>query len=79
MTITTLLNRIVSNIINPAIVLLMAIAVIVFLWTVFKFITKADSPDRKKNALGMMWSLIGLFIMISVYGIVNLVISFISR
>lgn len=76
MSINTLISNIVNNILNPVIGLMVAIAVIVFLWGAFKFIKNADnSEERKKGSLSMMWGAIGLFIMMSAYGILNLIIA----
>ncbi len=72
----TILKGIIDNIINPAIYLLMAVAVMYFLWGAFQFVRNADSSDeRKKGGLNMMWGVIGLFIMVSAYGILNLIVT----
>jgi uncharacterized membrane protein YfcA len=74
-----LLKNILSNIVNPFITLLVAVAVIYFLWGVFQFVKNAESPEeRKKGGLHMMWGAIGLFIMGTAYGIINLIIGTIS-
>jgi hypothetical protein len=42
---------------------------------VFEFIHNAESSDeRKKGGMNMLWGAIGLFIMASAYGILNLII-----
>lgn len=72
---TALLNNILIFIVNPTIKLMVAVAVIVFIYGVFQFIRNAESSDgRKKGGLNIMWGVIGLFIMISAYGILNVVI-----
>lgn len=71
----TLLKNILSNIVNPFVTLLVAVAVIYFLWGVFQFVKNADSSDeREKGGRHMMWGAIGLFIMSTTYGIINLII-----
>jgi hypothetical protein len=60
-------------ILNPLIRLMFAVAVIYFLWGVFVYITNAESDDgRKKGAQHIMWGLIGLVIMMGVYGILSI-------
>lgn len=72
--IDTLLDKILDNIVNPLILLLMAVAVIYFLWGLFDFIKKADSPeDRNTGYQHMLWGVIGIFIMISAIGLKNLI------
>lgn len=75
-----LLSNVIKNIANPIIGLMVAIAVLYFLWGAFQFIRNAESSDeRKKGGLNMMWGIIGLFIMISAYGILNLIIDTVRK
>ena len=76
-TLTTdqLLSNILANIINPLITVMMGVAVVYFLWGVFQFVRNAESPDkRKEGGMHMLWGIIGLFVMISAYGILNLIL-----
>lgn len=69
------LSRFVDNIVNPLIYFLFAIALLYFLYGVLVFILNAD--DESKRDIGkkhMLWGIIGLFIMVSVYGILGLII-----
>ena len=45
----TLLQNILDNIVNPIITLLVAVAVVVFLWGILQFIRNAESPDKRKE------------------------------
>lgn len=77
--VTNLVTKILSEIVNPIIALMVGVAVIVFLWGVFGFIRNAESSEeRKTGAQHMLWGAIGLFIMSSAYGIMNLIIGTIS-
>ena len=70
------LQSFIYNIVNPIIYFLFALAFLYFLYGVLIFIINAD--DESKRAIGkqhMFWGLIGLFIMVSVYGILDVVIS----
>lgn len=74
----TLLDKITKTIINPTIKVFMGIALAVFLWGVFQYIkNSADGKDDKEEGKNhMFWGIIGLFIMVSAMGILNLVNSF---
>ncbi|MGD0328767.1 MAG: hypothetical protein ABSB00_03655 [Minisyncoccia bacterium] len=67
----SLIINTINNIIVPV---LFAIAFIVFLYGVFKvFILGANSEEEKgKGKTLMLWGLVGFFIMVSVWGLVNI-------
>ena len=65
-------NRVIFN---PIIVLLFAVALLVFLWGVFQYVKGADSEDaRSTGALHIWWGLIGMVIMVSAFGILNAIL-----
>lgn len=71
----------VINTINNVIVpVLFAIAFIVFLWGAFStFILGANSGEAKENGKNLMlWGLIGFFVMVSIWGLVNILTGTIS-
>lgn len=69
-----LLERIESVILDPVIMLLFAGAVMYFVWGLVETITAGDdSSKRKTGSDHIMWGLIGIFIMVAVYGILNVV------
>ena len=48
------------------------VAVLAFFWFLIKFIVKSDSPDEKNSALkGMGMSILALFVMVSIWGIIG--------
>ena len=61
----------INNVIVPV---LFAIAFIVFLWGAFKtFILGANSTEVKKEGQNLMlYGLIGFFVMVSIWGLVNI-------
>jgi len=76
MTVSSFLTTLVEVIVNPLIRLSFAIALVVFLWGVFGYIKNADSPeDRKKGTQHIIWGLIGLFIMTSVFTILEIALN----
>lgn len=60
------------SLIGRLIPILVSISVIVFAWGVFRYVI-ADGEDRGKSRNIMMYGIIGLFVMVSVWGLVALV------
>jgi len=76
----TLLSSIATNILDPLIGLMAVIALLYFLWGVLQFIRNAESSEeRKKGGQHILWGVIGLFIMISAYGIINLILGTLGK
>ncbi len=75
-----LIQNILTNIVNPLILLMVGVAVIFFLWGVFEFIRNADSSEeRKKGGMHMLFGALGLFIMSTAYGVLNLILGTIGK
>ncbi|MFA6006251.1 MAG: hypothetical protein WC764_00790 [Candidatus Paceibacterota bacterium] len=69
-----LIGKIESAILNPIIGLLGAAALAYFIWGVAEFIYHVDNEaERSKGRQHMLYGVIGLAIMISVFGILNVV------
>lgn len=53
--------------------LLMGVALLAFFWFLIEFIWKGnDNPDEQKKAKkGMIWSIVALFVMVSIWGIIG--------
>ncbi len=69
-----LVNPIVDNIVFPAIQLLFGVAVLYFVWGVLQFVLHgSDESAREKGKLTMLWGTIGMFIMVSAWGIIYLI------
>jgi len=74
--VTAIIGKIEDAVINPILILLFAIALLVFMWGVFNYIVHADDPTkRSEGGKGMIYGVIGMFIMFSVFGIINLIAS----
>jgi len=72
--VTTLLQKIAVNIINPIIIFLFGLALLFFLWGTFQyFLNGSDAAARKTGAQHILWGLIGMAIMFSVYGIIDVI------
>ena len=60
-------------VLEPAVLLLMAGAVLLFVWGVVIFIANAnDEKARTEGKQRMVWGIVGLFIIVSMWGIVAL-------
>ncbi len=71
------LGSFVINLINNVLVpVLFAVAFIVFLWGAFQaFILGAQNDTAKEKGKNLMlWGLIGFFVMISIWGLVNILV-----
>lgn len=63
----------VQNILNVATPLIIGIALLGFFWFLIIFMWKSvDNPEERKKAIsGMSWSIIALFCMVAVWGIIQ--------
>lgn len=74
--IVSLMNSINRVIINPLITLLFAAAVVYFLYGLAQYLIATDNEEvRKTSKKRMLWGIFGMFIMISVFGILNLILN----
>lgn len=55
--------------------IIFALALLIFIYGMFKFfiLGGSDEEDRKKGQQLMLWAIIGFVLMVSIWGIVNLV------
>lgn len=63
-----------NTLINRLIPFIIALTVLVFLWGVFKFVIANDAEKRKEARGYMVWGIVSLFIMVSVWGLVNILV-----
>ena len=69
------LNNLINNIVNPVIYFLFAVALLYFLFGVLVFVINADDDTaRATGKRHMFWGIVGLFIMVSVYGIIYIIL-----
>lgn len=75
MDITVFLRKIDQFILNPLILLAFAIAFLVFFWGIFQFISSQTvDAGREAGKRKIFWGLFGMFIMISAYGLIHLIL-----
>lgn len=71
-----LLSNIEKYILNPIIVLFFGIALVVFAWGLIEFLWSGDASEkgRPKAIRNMIWGVFGMAIMVSVYGIMDIIV-----
>ena len=74
-----LLIKVTAAIVNPIITLFFIGALCIFVFGIFQFIRGADNEEeRRKGQKHMMWGIVGLFIMVAVFGIIRIIINFVG-
>ena len=74
MTQLPILTNIIKFIVDPAISLLFGVALLYFLYGVAVFIYKSDNETSLNEGKShIIWGIVGLFIMISAFGILQLI------
>lgn len=72
-----LISNIKAYILNPIIGFMFAVAVVMFIYGIVEYIWSADNEEKvevgKKH---MIWGIVGIFVMIGVYGILNILSGF---
>ena len=73
-TITTLIDKVNTNIVNPLLLLLFVAAFVVFLYGAVRYLAQSESDEaRRTGARHMFWGIIGMFIMVGVFGIIAVI------
>lgn len=69
------IGKVSTEIINPIIAVLFGIAMFYFLYGIAAYIWNPDDEQaREKGRQGMLWGIIGMFVMVSVFGIIRFLI-----
>lgn len=72
----TLILKINKYVVNPLILLMFAIAILMFTVGIFEYLAQKDNPDAtQKGKNHMLWGIIGMFIMVAAFGIMRLIIN----
>lgn len=71
----TNVNNLSSRIIgigNTVTYLLVALAVIYIVWNVVQYLIKTSEDKKKDAGMNILWGIVGLFIIVSIWGLVNI-------
>ncbi len=78
--ITTLMQSIDRVVINPVIFFMFALAMAYFIYGVVQYLLNPSSEEvRKTSKSHMLWGIIGIFIMVAVFGIMRLILGTIGE
>lgn len=70
----SLVDKIIDVILVPIIQVLFVFTFLIIVWGIFKMITHGeDSKERSNGQQHILWGAVGMFIMISAYGIIRLI------
>lgn len=71
----TFISNVNRLIVNPLIGFIFAVAMVYFLYGMFKFVANAENEEKRTEGKShMMYGIIGMTIMMGVFGILNLVL-----
>jgi hypothetical protein len=69
-----LLNKFYGAVIDPLILLAFMVAMVVFIWGIVQFMYSLDNATKRaEGRQHMIWGVVGMTIMVSVYGILELI------
>lgn len=67
------IQKIVDLIVNPAIYVVFSLGLLIFVYGVVEFlIALSKGGETKEGKSHMLWGVVGMFIMVSVFGIIHL-------
>lgn len=61
-----------QGILNVVIPIMVTLAVIYFIWGVVQYVTSGDAEKKEQGQQHMIWGLIGIFVIVSIWGLVAL-------
>lgn len=71
---TEVMNRLVTYLLNPLILVIFAAGFFLFVWGLVQFLWSLNQGGKDTDGKQhMLWGIVGMFIMVSVYGILSLV------
>lgn len=72
------LLRQVKGTLDIVIPLAITIALIYFIWGVIQYVIASDEENKAKARQQMIWGIIGLFVIVAVWGIINFISSYLD-
>jgi len=68
-------NTLITGILKPLVPFLIGLAVVMFIYGVLILIFSEGGEKSKEGKQYMLWGIVGIFVMVSVWGLVNILIS----
>lgn len=68
-----LIGKIVTYIIDPMILLVFAAGFFLFIWGLVQFLWNLSEGAQSSGKQHMLWGIVGMLIMVSVYGIISII------
>ena len=79
-TIDSLVNAVNKVVVNPLIIFIFALALVIFIYGVAQYLLNPESEEvRKQSKSHMIWGVVGMFIMVSVFGIMRIILNTIGE
>lgn len=70
---TDIINFITCTLMNAVVPLLVALAVVGFVYGIIKYFLNPDNEEKRKDGKSfMLWGLVSLFVMVSIWGLVGI-------
>ena len=66
-----LVTTIINAVLQPLVLLFIGAGVVYFLWGVLQYLKQDDEKAREEGKMKILYGLIALFVMVSVWGLVN--------
>ncbi len=70
-TATDVINIVIRVINNALVPLVLAVAFLVFIWGLYQYFIAGSEEDKKQGRSLMIWGILAFFVMLTVFGIVN--------
>lgn len=64
-----------ANFLNRLVPFIIALTLLVFLWSIFKLVLTSNEDARKEAIKLITFGVVALFVMVSVWGLVNILVS----
>lgn len=75
----SIINTLLSEAVWPFVGFLFVLAIAYFIYGLIEFVAGADNQEKRiTGKRHLMWGIIGLFIMFSVWGIIKIILNFIN-
>ena len=62
----------VSGWVSYALPLVISIAIVWFVWNVFRYAVAGDEEQKAKSRTDMVWGIVAIFVMVSIWGLVSI-------